>query len=101
MKRIWRLSLAVGWIGCCALARGEESMKSVHDFTMTDIDGRSERLGDARMACGSPLLDYLARCRADPETAAVLPSRRHAHSPVASASKSRSRPVRRAQRRLY
>ena len=46
MKMIWRLGLAVGWIGCCALARGEESMKSVHDFTMTDIDGRSASLAD-------------------------------------------------------
>ena len=46
MNKVWRLGLAVGWIGCCALARGEESMKSVHDFTMTDIDGRSASLAD-------------------------------------------------------
>ncbi len=46
MKMIWRLGLAIGWIGYCALARGEESMKSVHDFTMTDIDGRSASLAD-------------------------------------------------------
>ena len=47
MKAGWAIGLA-GWLGCCALAAGEEPVKSFHDFTMKDIRGKEVSLSEYR-----------------------------------------------------
>lgn len=46
MKNGWVIGLAIGWIGMCGVARGEEPVKTIYDFTMRDIDGKSASLAD-------------------------------------------------------
>lgn len=46
MKKWLWMGMVAGWIGLCGGVRGEEPMKSIHDFTMKDIDGKSVNLSD-------------------------------------------------------
>ncbi|MBM4164623.1 MAG: glutathione peroxidase [Lentisphaerae bacterium] len=40
MKKVLAIGLAIGCIGTCVCARGENAMSQIYDFTMRDIDGK-------------------------------------------------------------
>ena len=46
-KGLW-MGMVAGGIGLCGGVRGEEPMKSIYDFSMKDIDGKSVNLSDYR-----------------------------------------------------
>ena len=46
MNKRLLIGMALIWMGLFGVARGEEPMKSIYDFTMNDIDGNSVNLGN-------------------------------------------------------